>query len=169
MRSGLDGLGWELYQHHKIVYFYITQPGCLPDLCVDLKTDKKSDDMKIRLTSIYVEDTFKAFTFYTQVLGFVQRYYLPEGYLAIVASPEEPNGAGLLLEPNSNPIASTYQKALYDANIAVIVFSVENIEDEYERLKSKEVVFTKEPTQTDWGIEAVFDDTCGNLIQLLQL
>lgn len=125
--------------------------------------------MKIRLTSIYVEDTFKAYTFYTDVLGLMQRYYLPDGYLAIVASPEDPNGTGLLLEPNSNPIGSTYQKALYDANIAVIIFSVENIEEEVDRLKSKGVVFTKEPTQTDWGIEAVFDDTCGNLIQLLQL
>lgn len=125
--------------------------------------------MKIRLTSIYVEDTFKAFKFYTEVLGFVQRYYLPEGFLAIVASPEEPNGTGLLLEPNENPIASNYQKALYEANIPVIVFSVENMEEEYERLKEKGLVFKKEPTQTDWGIEATFDDTCGNLIQLLQL
>jgi predicted enzyme related to lactoylglutathione lyase len=124
--------------------------------------------MKIRLTSIYVEDTFKAFKFYTEVLGFDQRYYLPEGYLAIVASPEEPNGTGLLLEPNSNPIASNYQKALYESNIPVIVFSVDDIEEEHERLKSKKVVFTMEPTQTDWGTEAVFDDTCGNLIKLLQ-
>jgi predicted enzyme related to lactoylglutathione lyase len=130
---------------------------------------EKSDGMKIRLTSIYVEDTFKAYTFYTEVLGFMQRYYLPDGYLAIVASPEEPNGTGLLLEPNDNPIGSTYQKALYNANIAAIIFSVENMEEEVARLKSKGVVFTREPTQTDWGIEAVFDDTCGNLIQLLQL
>lgn len=125
--------------------------------------------MKIRLTSIYVHDPLKAYTFYTEVLGFVQRYYLPEGYLVIVASPEEPNGTGLLLEPNSNPIGSTYQKALFDANIPVIIFSVDNIEEEYERLKNKGVVFTKAPNQTDWGIEAVFDDTCGNLIQLHQL
>lgn len=125
--------------------------------------------MKIRLTSIYVEDTYKAFNFYTQVLGFMQRYYLPDGYLAIVASAEEPNGTGLLLTPNSNPVASNYQKALYDAHTPVIIFSVTNMEEEVARLKSKGVVFTKEPTQTDWGIEAVFDDTCGNLIQLLQL
>jgi predicted enzyme related to lactoylglutathione lyase len=125
--------------------------------------------MKIRLTSIYVEDTFKAFKVYTEVLGFVQRYYLPEGYLAIVASPEEPNGTGLQLKPNENPIASHYQKALYEANMPVIVFSVNNVEEEYERLKDKGLVFRKEPTQTDWGIEAIFDDTCGNLIQLLQL
>lgn len=125
--------------------------------------------MKIRLTSIYVEDTFKAFKFYTEVLGFAQRYYLPEGNLAIVASPEEPNGTGLLLEPNSNPMAATYQKAQYQANTPVIVFSVDDIEEEYERLKSKKVVFTMEPTTTDWGTEAIFDDTCGNLIKLLQL
>jgi predicted enzyme related to lactoylglutathione lyase len=134
-----------------------------------LLPEKKSVGMKIRLTRIYVEDTYKAFNFYTQVLGFMQRYYLPDGYLAIVASPEEPNGTGLLLEPNNNPIASTYQKALYDANTPVIIFSVTNMEKEVARLKSKGVVFTKAPTQTDWGIEAVFDDTCGNLIQLLQL
>ena len=125
--------------------------------------------MKIRLTSIYVEDTFKAFTFYTEVLGFMQRFYLPDGYLAIVAAPEEPNGPGLLLEPNSNPIASTYQKALYDAKTPAIVFSVTNVEEEYERLKSKGVVFAQEPNNTDWGIEAIFDDTCGNWIKLLQL
>jgi predicted enzyme related to lactoylglutathione lyase len=125
--------------------------------------------MKIRLTSVYVHDPLKAFTFYTEVLGFVQRYYLPEGYLAIVASPEDPNGTGLLLEPNNNPIASTYQKALFDANNPAIVFSVDNTEEEYERLKDKGVVFKQEPTQTDWGIEAIFDDTCGNLIKLLQL
>jgi predicted enzyme related to lactoylglutathione lyase len=138
-------------------------------MAATIASRKKSDGMKIRLTRIYVEDTFKAFNFYTQVLGFMQRYYLPDGNLAIVASPEEANGAGLLLEPNGNPIASTYQKALYDAKIAVIIFSVTNIEEEVDRLKSKGVVFTKEPTQTDWGTEAVFDDTCGNLIQLLQL
>jgi predicted enzyme related to lactoylglutathione lyase len=138
-------------------------------MAATIASRKKSDDMKIRLTRIYVEDTFKAFNFYTQVLGFMQRYYLPDGNLAIVASPEEANGAGLLLEPNGNPIASTYQKALYDAKIAVIIFSVTNMEEEVDRLKSKGVVFTKEPTQTDWGTEAVFDDTCGNLIQLLQL
>jgi catechol 2,3-dioxygenase-like lactoylglutathione lyase family enzyme len=126
--------------------------------------------MKIGLTSIYVNDPLTAFTFYTNVLGFVQRFYIPEAYLVIVASPEDPNGTGLLLEPNNNPIASTYQKALYEAGIPVMVFTVDkNIEQEYERLKNLGVVFRNEPKQTEWGIEVVFEDGFGNLVQLHQV
>ena len=125
--------------------------------------------MKIALTSVFVDDPNKAFKFYTEVLGFVEKMYIPEAYLAIVASPEEPAGTGLLLEPNSNPIASTYQQALYKAGLPVIVFGVEDIQKEYERLKLAGVVFTGEPIKTDWGTQAVFEDTCGNLIQLHQV
>ena len=124
--------------------------------------------MKITLTSIPVHDPIKAFTFYTEVLGFVKRVYVPEAYLAIVASPEEPDGTGLLLEPNDNPISKTFQEGVYKAGLPIIVFGVDDVQKEYERLKKLGVVFRKEPTKTEYGIEAIFDDTCGNLIQLYQ-
>ena len=101
-------------------------------------------------------------------LGFVERLYVPEAALAIIASPEEPDGTGLLLEPNDNPIAETYQEAVYQAGLPVIVFAVEDIHKEYERMRKLGVVFIKEPTKTESGTEAIFDDTCGNLIQLYQ-
>lgn len=125
--------------------------------------------MKIVLTSVHVTDPVKAFRFYTEVLGFIERVYMPEAHLAIVASPEDPNGTGLLLEPSDNPIAKTYMEGVYQAGLPVIVFGVDDIQKEYERLKEKGVVFTQEPTKSDQGIAAVFDDTCGNHIQLFQL
>ena len=125
--------------------------------------------MKITLTSIFVDDPNKAFKFYTEVLGFIKRLHMPEAYLAIVASPEEPDGTGLLLEPNGNLGAKTFQEAVYQAGLPVIIFGVENIHEEYERLKNLGVVFRKEPTQTEYGIETLFEDTCGNLIQLHQV
>ena len=124
--------------------------------------------MKIGLTSVFVDDPGKAFQFYTEVLGFIERLYVPEADLAIIASPEEPDGTGLLLEPNGNPIAKTYQEAVYKEGLPVIVFAVEDIQKEYERMKELGVVFRKEPTKTEVGTEAIFDDTCGNLIQLYQ-
>lgn len=124
--------------------------------------------MKIALTSVFVDDPNKAHTFYTEVLGFVTKMHLPEAWLAIVASPEEPDGTALLLEPNGNLGADTFQKAVYEAGLPMIVFGVEDIGREYERLKGLGVVFRKEPTQTDYGIETLFEDTCGNLIQMVQ-
>lgn len=124
--------------------------------------------MKIALTSVFVDDPNKAFTFYTEVLGFVEKMHVPEAYLAIVVSAEEPDGTALLLEPNGNLNAAAFQGGIYGAGLPVIVFGVADIHKEYERLKGLGVVFRQEPTQTDYGIEAVFDDTCGNLIQLVQ-
>ena len=124
--------------------------------------------MKIALNSVFVDDPNKAFKFYTEVLGFTERLYMPEAQLAIVASPEEPNSAGLLLEPNDNPIAKAFQEGVYQADLPMIVFGVEDIHKEYERMKNLGVVFRKEPTKTGQGIETVFEDTCGNLIQLFQ-
>ena len=125
--------------------------------------------MKIGLTSVFVHDPIAAFKFYTEVLGFVKRMYMPEAWIAIVVSAEEPDGTGLLLELNHNAIAKTYQKGLYAAGIPVIVFSVTDIQSEFERLKGKGVVFRSPPKKTEYGIEAVFEDTCGNLIQLQQI
>jgi predicted enzyme related to lactoylglutathione lyase len=124
--------------------------------------------MKVALTSVFVHDPLAAFKFYTEVLGFTERMYMPEYFLAIVAAPEDPDGVGLLLEPNNNPIASTYQQALYAADLPVITFGAADIHAEYERLQSLGVTFRKPPEKTDWGIETVFEDTCGNLIQLIQ-
>jgi predicted enzyme related to lactoylglutathione lyase len=124
--------------------------------------------MKIALTSVFVDDPLKAFKFYTEVLGFVQQTYIPEAYVAIVVSPEQPDGTALLLEPNGNLGAKAFQEGVYKAGLPFIVFGVEDIQKEYEKLKSRGVVFTQEPTKTEWGTQAVFDDTCGNLIQLQQ-
>ena len=125
--------------------------------------------MKIGLTGVFVDDPIKAFKFYTEILGFVEKLYMPEAALAIVVSPEEPDGTALLLEPNDNPIARTYQEGIFKAGLPVIVFAVDDIQSEYERLKNLGVVFKKEPAKTEWGTETVFEDTCGNYIQLHQV
>lgn len=124
--------------------------------------------MKIQLTSIYVNDPTEAFKFYTETLGFKEQMYMPEAFLAIVVAPEAPEGTALLLEPSDNPIAKEYMTKLYEAELPPIVFSTEDIQKEYERLKDLGVEFKKEPTKTDWGYEALFDDTCGNWIQIAQ-
>lgn len=125
--------------------------------------------MKIALTNVYVPDPIAAHQFYTEVLGFASKVFMPDGYLAIIASPEDMNGTRLMLEPNSNPIAKAYQEGLYAAGLPAIVFSVDDIQQEYERLKGLGVIFRKEPTKTDWGTDTIFEDGFGNLIQLFQL
>ncbi len=124
--------------------------------------------MKIALTSVFVEDPIKAFKFYTEVLGFAEKMYMPEMQLAIVVPPEQPDGTALLLEPNKNLGANTFQKGVYDAGLPYIIFGVDDISKEYERLKAKGVVFRGEPKKTEWGTQVLFEDTCGNLIQLHQ-
>lgn len=125
--------------------------------------------MKIALTSIFVDDPLKAFKIYTEKLGFVKRMYVPEAQLAIVASPEDPDGTGLLLEPNSNPIARSYQEQVFAAGIPVMVFSTKDIQAEYDKLTNLGVVFRGKPTQTEWGTQVLFEDGCGNLVQLHQM
>lgn len=122
--------------------------------------------MKIDLASVFVDDTNKALEFYTKVLGFVKKMHLPEINWITVASPEEPQGAQLLLEPNDNPAAATYQKAIFAQGIPAISFTVDDIETEYERLVQAGVEFTMKPTKTVGSKIAVFHDTCGNLIQI---
>jgi predicted enzyme related to lactoylglutathione lyase len=125
--------------------------------------------MKIGLTSVFVRDVSHAFRFYTEVLGFVEKLRVPEADLAIVVSPEDPEGTALLLEPNGNPIAKTYQEAVYGTGLPVIIFMVKDVHREHERLKQLGVAFRQEPTKTEWGTQAIFDDTCGNFIQLHQV
>ncbi|MTI87684.1 MAG: glyoxalase [Balneolaceae bacterium] len=124
--------------------------------------------MKIQLTSIYVNDPIEAFKFYTETIGFKEQMYMPKANLAIVVSPEEENGTTLLLEPSDNPIAKEYMTKLYDAGLPAIVLSADDLQKEHKRLKQSAVVFRKEPTKTEWGYEAIFDDSCGNWIQLVQ-
>ena len=125
--------------------------------------------MRIGMASIVVNNPLEAFKFYTDILGFKEHMYMPDYQLAIVVSNEDPEGTALLLEPNENPISSTYQRSLYEAKIPVITLATEDIQKEYDRLNALGVVFKSEPKKTEWGIEAVFDDTCGNFVQLFQM
>jgi predicted enzyme related to lactoylglutathione lyase len=117
-----------------------------------------------------VDDQDKALKFYTEVLGFVKKTDFPVGEFKwiTVVSPEGPDDIELALEPNENPAAKTFQKALYEQGIPCTAFFVQDIQLEYGRMKKLGVVFNKEPTKTEWGTFAVFDDTCGNLIQIQQ-
>jgi catechol 2,3-dioxygenase-like lactoylglutathione lyase family enzyme len=126
--------------------------------------------MKIRHTSVMVDDQEKALKFYTDVLGFVKCNDIPLGefkWLTVV-SPEGPNDIELLLEPMGFPPARTYQKALFEAGIPAAVFAVDDIQKEYERMSKLGVVFRSEPTKMGSVTVAVFEDTCGNLIQIAQ-
>lgn len=128
--------------------------------------------MKIRLSSVPVSDQDKALKFYTEVLGFVVKTEIPMGdvrFLTVV-SPEEPDGAELLLEPNADyPEMKTLKEALLKDGIPFTAFLVDDIQKEYERMKRLGVVFTQQPTSIGPTVQAVFDDTCGNLIQIYQI
>ncbi len=126
--------------------------------------------MKIVVTSVMVDDQAKALKFYTEVLGFVKKADVTAGdyrWLTIV-SPDQPNGVELLLEPMGFPPAKVYQKALFDAGIPLTMFDVDDIAAIYEKLKKFGVVFKTAPTQAGPVTIAVFEDTCGNLIQIVQ-
>jgi predicted enzyme related to lactoylglutathione lyase len=127
--------------------------------------------MKIKLNSVMVADQDKALKFYTEVLGFVKKQDIPIGkfkWLTVV-SPEGPDDIELVLEPNENPAAKTYQKAIFDQGIPLTAFAVDDIQKEYERMKRLGVVFRTKPTITGPVTIAMFEDTCGNLIQLYQV
>jgi predicted enzyme related to lactoylglutathione lyase len=127
--------------------------------------------MKIKLTSVFVDDQDKALEFYTGVLRFVKKQDFPVGQFKwlTVASPEEPDGTELLLEPNDNPAAQAFQKAIFEQGIPLKAFAVDDIQGEYARLQKLGVEFTMEPTNMGMTITAVFNDTCGNLIQIYQV
>lgn len=124
--------------------------------------------MKINLTSVPVDDQDKALRFYTEVLGFVKKTDLPLGearWLTVV-SPEEPDGTELLLEPDEHPAVKPFKQALVDDGIPFTSFAVDNVRKEFERLRGLGVQFTMEPVEAGPVTTAVFDDTCGNLIQI---
>ena len=126
--------------------------------------------MRITLTSVFVSDQDEALKFYTGTLGFVKKHDLPVGQFKwlTVVSPDDPDGTELLLEPNDNPVAQEYQKGIFDQGIPAASFGVMDIRAEYEKLKSLGVAFTMEPTELGNVTIAVLDDTCGNLIQIMQ-
>lgn len=127
--------------------------------------------MRISLTSVFVNDQDEALRFYTEVLGFVKKQDFPVGefkWLTVV-SPEGPDDIELLLEPNDNPVASTYQQGIYEQGIAAASFATQDIQAEFERMSQLGVRFTMEPTTAGEIIQAILDDTCGNLIHLYQV
>jgi len=127
--------------------------------------------MKISYTKIFVDDQDKALKFYTEKIGFVKKEDVSNGpyrWLTVISTYDK-NGTALLLELNDNPAAETYQKAMYDQNQPAIMFTVADAKKEYERLKGNGVEFTMEPTAMGPATIAVFDDTCGNLIQISEL
>lgn len=128
--------------------------------------------MKITVTSIPVVDQEKALKFYTEKLKFVKKLDIPlgEARWLTLASPEDPDGVQILLEPNGEyPAMKALKQALVADGIPFTMFEVKNINDEYERLKNLGVQFTIEPTDTGQTTVAILDDTCGNLIQIYQM
>lgn len=126
--------------------------------------------MKIKLTSVMVDDQDKALQFYTQVLGFLKKTEIPMGEVKwlTVVSPDGPDDVELLLEPMGFAPAKTFQKALFDAGIPWTAFTVDDIQKEFERMKKLGVVFKTDPVSMGPVMVAVFEDTCGNLIQIVQ-
>jgi catechol 2,3-dioxygenase-like lactoylglutathione lyase family enzyme len=126
--------------------------------------------MKIIVTSVLVDDQEKALAFYTGVLGFIKKHDVPVDGTARWLTVVSPEGGDveLLLEPMGFGPAKTYQKALFDAGIPLTMFGVDDIQQEYERLLERGVVFTSPPTAMGPVTVAVFEDTCGNLIQIMQ-
>ncbi len=126
--------------------------------------------MRITLASVFVDDQAKALAFYTDVLGFEKATDIPMGEFRwlSVASPQGPEGVELVLEPNHLPAAKTFQEAIKAAGIPATSFASTDVQAEHDRLVAKGVTFTMQPTPAGPTVMAVFDDTCGNLIQMHQ-
>jgi catechol 2,3-dioxygenase-like lactoylglutathione lyase family enzyme len=127
--------------------------------------------MRIYVTSVFVDDQPKAHKFYTEVLGFQTKHNLPLGEAAwlTVVSPEAPDGTELLLEPDGHPAVRPYKQALVEDGIPAASFAVADVPAEHARLLAKGVRFTQPPLDMGTVVTAVFDDTCGNLIQIVQM
>jgi catechol 2,3-dioxygenase-like lactoylglutathione lyase family enzyme len=124
--------------------------------------------MRINLTSVLVDDQAKALAFYTDVLGFAPKNDVPLGehrWLTVV-SPESPDGPELLLEPDAHPAARPFKAALVEDGVPFASFAVDDVRAEHQRLVGRGVVFTQDPVEMGPVTTAVFDDTCGNLIQI---
>ena len=127
--------------------------------------------MKIKVTSVYVDDQDKALRFYTEVLGFAKKTDFSQGPYRwlTVASPEEPDGTELQLALNNNPAAKAYQQAMFQQGQPAAMFFTDDVKADYERIKARGAEFTMPPTDVTGSTIAMLNDTCGNLIQLTQL
>ena len=127
--------------------------------------------MKIKLTTVYVDDQEKALRFYTEALGFVKKADFSNGPFRwlTVASPEEPDGTELQLALNDKPAAKAYQQAMLQQGQPAAMFFTENVQADYERMKARGAEFTMPPTDVTASKIAMLKDTCGNLIQVTQL
>jgi predicted enzyme related to lactoylglutathione lyase len=131
---------------------------------------REDQELRINLTSVFVDDQRAALAFYTDVLGFVKHRDIPIGsdsWLTVV-SPDQPDGPELLLEPSGHPAVKPYRDALVEDGIPLAQFAVDDLETEHARLVRRGVVFTQPPTDVGSAVVAVLDDTCGNLIQLIE-
>jgi predicted enzyme related to lactoylglutathione lyase len=135
---------------------------------VDLAKEK---EMKIKLSSVYVDDQEKALRFYTEVMGFVKKADFSQGPFRwlTVASPEEPDGTQLQLALNNNASAKAYQQALLQQNQPAAMFFTDDVNGDYERVKARGAEFTMPPTDVTASKIAILKDTCGNLIQITEL
>jgi predicted enzyme related to lactoylglutathione lyase len=127
--------------------------------------------MKIKLTSVFVDDQDKALRFYTEVLGFVKKADVSQGPYRwlTVASPEEPDGAELQLARNDNPAAKAFQQAMYQQAQPAAMFYTADVQRDYDRIKAAGAEFTMPPTKVTGSTIAILNDTCGNLIQITHL
>ena len=127
--------------------------------------------MKIKVTSIYVDDQDKALRFYTDVLGFAKKVDFSQGPFRwlTVASREDPDGTELQLALNNNPAAKAYQQALFQQGQPAVMFFTDDIKDDYARIKARGAEFAMPPTEVTGSTIAQLNDTCGNLIQITQL
>jgi predicted enzyme related to lactoylglutathione lyase len=127
--------------------------------------------MKIKVTSVYVDDQDKALHFYTEVLGFAKKADFSNGPYRwlTVASPEEPDGTELQLALNDNPAAKAYQQAMFQQSQPAAMFFTDDVKGDFERIKARGATFTMPPTDVPGSAIARLNDTCGNLIQLTQL
>jgi predicted enzyme related to lactoylglutathione lyase len=132
---------------------------------------QQEDEMKIALTTVYVDDQEKALRFYTEVLGFVKKTDFSKGTYRwlTVASPEEPEGTQLQLALDDNPAAKTFQQAMFQQGQPAAMFFTEDVQADYDRMKAKGAEFSMPPTDVTGSKVAKLTDNCGNLIQVTQL
>ena len=123
--------------------------------------------MQIDMVSLPVKDPVAAHGFYTETLGFTSHTFEPDQQLAVITSAEAPDGPTILLEPCGDTFLATYQQQAYDANLPIMVFRTRDLEQERLRLSERGVTFRDDLSRPDWGLDNLFEDTCGNLIMLV--
>jgi predicted enzyme related to lactoylglutathione lyase len=139
-------------------------------LITEIHPKREECGMRIQLVSVFVDDQEKALRFYTGVLGFIKKQdqIFGEARWLTVVSPEALDGTELVLEPDDNPTAKAYKQGLREQSLPVMVFAVDDIQAEYQRMVAQGALFVQPPSRMGPVSVAVFDDTCGNLIQMLQ-